>query len=257
MKSFAAFALEDFPLIESGDDIAEIIVRTARKNDLKIEEGDVIVAAQKIFSKAEERVMSLKAVVPSKKAEEVAKRTGKSAKFVELVLEETRSLLKASTETLLVRDKRGLICINAGIDKSNVEGRGNFALLPEKPDESADECRRKIKELTGKNVALIMCDTYSRPFRRGQVNFAIGLSGIKPFKDYRGKKDLFGQTLKVKNVAVADEIAAAAELLMGQAREGRPVIIFRGLDDLVEFCEKCSSSRLHISSKQDLFRNTL
>jgi len=257
LKSFAAFALEDFPLIESGDDIAEIIVRTARKNDLKIEEGDVIVAAQKIFSKAEERVMSLKAVVPSKKAEEVAKRTGKSAKFVELVLEETRSLLKASTETLLVRDKRGLICINAGIDKSNVEGRGNFALLPEKPDESADECRRKIKELTGKNVALIMCDTYSRPFRRGQVNFAIGLSGIKPFKDYRGKKDLFGQTLKVKNVAVADEIAAAAELLMGQAREGRPVIIFRGLDDLVEFCEKCSSSRLHISSKQDLFRNTL
>ena len=257
MKSFAAFALEDFPLIESGDDIAEIIVRTARKNDLKIEEGDVIVAAQKIFSKAEERVMSLKAVVPSKKAEEVAKKTGKCAKFVELVLEETRSLLKASTETLLVRDKRGLICINAGIDKSNVEGRGNFALLPEKPDESADECRRKIKELTGKNVALIMCDTYSRPFRRGQVNFAIGLSGIKPFKDYRGKKDLFGQTLKVKNVAVADEIAAAAELLMGQAREGRPVIIFRGLDDLVEFCEKCSSSRLHISSKQDLFRNTL
>jgi len=257
LKSFAAFALEDFPLIESGDDIAEIIVRTARKNDLKIEEGDVIVAAQKIFSKAEERVMSLKAVVPSKKAEEVAKRTGKSAKFVELVLEETRSLLKASTETLLVRDKRGLICINAGIDKSNVEGRGNFALLPEKPDESADECRRKIKELTGKNVALIMCDTYSRPFRRGQVNFAIGLSGIKPFKDYRGKKDLFGQTLKVKNVAVADEIAAAAELLMGQAREGRPVIIFRGLDDLVEFCEKCSSSRLHISSKQDLFRDAL
>jgi len=130
-------------------------------------------------------------------------------------------------------------------------------LLPENPDESADKCRRKIRELTGKNVALVICDTYSRPFRRGQVNFAIGLSGIKPFKDYRGKKDLFGQTLKVKNVAVVDEIAAAAELLMGQAREARPVIIFRGLDDFVEFCKKCSSSRLHMSSKQDLFRNTL
>ncbi len=257
MKSFTAFALEDFPLIESGEDIAEIIVRTAEKNNLGIDEGDVIVVAQKIFSKAEERLISLKAVVPSKKAEDIAKKTGKSAKFVELVLEETRNILKASSETLLVKDKRGLICINAGIDKSNVEGRGNFALLPENPDKSADKCRRKIKELTGKNVALVICDTYSRPFRRGQVNFAIGLSGIKPFKDYRGKKDLFGQTLKVKNVAVVDEIAAAAELLMGQAREARPVIIFRGLDDLVEFCEKCSSSRLHISSKRDLFRNTL
>ena len=257
MKSFTAFALEDFPLIKSGDDIAEIIVRIAEKNDLGIEEGDVIVVAQKIFSKAEERVISLKAVVPSKKAEDIAKKTGKSAKFVELVLEETRKMLKVSSETLLVKDKRGLICINAGIDKSNVEGRGNFALLPENPDESAGKCRRKIRELTGKNVALVICDTYSRPFRRGQVNFAIGLSGIKPFKDYRGKKDLFGQTLKVKNVAVVDEIAAAAELLMGQAREARPVIIFRGLDDFVEFCEKCSSSRLHMSSKQDLFRNTL
>jgi len=257
LKSFTAFALEDFPLIKSGDDIAEIIVRIAEKNDLGIEEGDVIVVAQKIFSKAEERVISLKAVVPSKKAEDIAKKTGKSAKFVELVLEETRNMLKVSSETLLVKDKRGLICINAGIDKSNVEGRGNFALLPENPDESADKCRRKIRELTGKNVALVICDTYSRPFRRGQVNFAIGLSGIKPFKDYRGKKDLFGQTLKVKNVAVVDEIAAAAELLMGQAREARPVIIFRGLDDFVEFCEKCSSSKLHISSKEDLFRNTL
>lgn len=257
MKSFTAFALEDFPLIKSGDDIAEIIVRIAEKNDLGIEEGDVIVVAQKIFSKAEERVISLKTVVPSKKAEDIAKKTGKSAKFVELVLEETRNMLKVSSETLLVKDKRGLICINAGIDKSNVEGRGNFALLPENPDESADKCRRKISELTGKNVALVICDTYSRPFRRGQVNFAIGLSGIKPFKDYRGKKDLFGQTLKVKNVAVVDEIAAAAELLMGQAREARPVIIFRGLDDFVEFCEKCSSSKLHMSSKQDLFRNTL
>ena len=257
MKSFTAFALEDFPLIKSGDDIAEIIVRIAEKNDLGIEEGDVIVVAQKIFSKAEERVISLKTVVPSKKAQDIAKKTGKSAKFVELVLEETRNMLKVSSETLLVKDKRGLICINAGIDKSNVEGRGNFALLPENPDESADKCRRKIRELTGKNVALVICDTYSRPFRRGQVNFAIGLSGIKPFKDYRGKKDLFGQTLKVKNVAVVDEIAAAAELLMGQAREARPVIIFRGLDDFVEFCKKCSSSRLHMSSKQDLFRNTL
>lgn len=257
MKTFTAFALDKFPLIKSGDSIAEIIVEMAGKNGLKIEDGDVVVVAQKIFSKAEKKVVRLKDVVPSKKAEEIAKITGKSPKFVELVLRETKTIVKASREILIVEDKRGLICINAGIDKSNVEGGGNFALLPENPDESAEKCRMDIEKLTGKNVAVVMCDTYSRPFRRGQVNFAIGVAGIKPFEDYRGKEDLFGQTLKVKNVAVIDEIAAAAELLMGQAKEARPVVIFKGLGDVVKFCNKCSIKELQISSEEDLFRDTL
>jgi len=257
LKTFTAFALDNFPLIKLGDNVAKIVVETARKNGLKIEDGDVIVVAQKIFSKAEKRVIRLKVVVPSKKAEEIAKKAGKSPKFVELVLRETKKIVKASREILIVEDKRGLICINAGIDKSNVEGRGNFALLPENPDESAEKCRMDIEKLTGKTIAVIMCDTYSRPFRRGQVNFAIGVAGIKPFKDYRGKKDLFGETLKVKNVAVIDEIAAAAELLMGQAKEARPVVIFKGLGDVVNFCNKCSIKELQISSKEDLFRDTL
>ena len=257
MKTFTTSALDKFPLIKSGDSIAEIIVEIAGKNGLKIEDGDVIVVAQKIFSKVEKKVVRLKDVVPSKKAEEIAKKAGKSPKFVELVLRETKNIVKASREILIVEDKRGLICINAGIDKSNVEGRGNFALLPENPDESAEKCRMEIKKLTGKNVAVIICDTYSRPFRRGQVNFAIGVAGIKPFKDYRGKEDLFGQTLKVKNVAVIDEIAAAAELLMGQAKEARPVVIFKGLGDVVKFCNKCSIKELQISSEEDLFRDTL
>jgi len=257
LKSFTATALEHFPLIESGDDIVKIIIETVRKDGLELEDGDVIAIAQKILSKAEERVIRLKDVVPSKRAEEVAKITGKGPKFVELVLRETKRIVKASREILLVEDKRGLICINAGIDKSNVEGRGNFALLPEDPDKSAEKCRMKIKKLTGKNVAVIICDTYSRPFRRGQVNFAIGVAGIRPFKDYRGKKDLFDQTLKVKNVAVIDEIAAAAELLMGQAKETMPVVIFKGLRDIVDFCDKCSINELYISNEEDLFRNAL
>ena len=257
MKSFMAIALEDFPLIKPGDDIAKIIVETIRKNGLKLEDGDIIAIAQKIFSKAENRIIRLRDIVPSKKAEEIAKITGKSPKFAELVLRETKKIMKASHEILLVEDKRGLICINAGIDKSNVEGRGNFALLPENPDRSAQECRLEIKKLTGKNVAVVICDTYSRPFRRGQVNFAIGVAGIKLFKDYRGKEDLFGQVLKVKNVAVIDEIAAATELLMGQAKEATPVVILKGLNDVVEFCEKRSINELRISSKEDLFRNTL
>jgi len=257
LKTFTAFALDKFPLVKSGDNVAEIIVEIAGENDLEIEDGDVVVVAQKIFSKTEKKVIRLRDVIPSKKAEKIAKITGKSPKFVELVLRETKKMVKASRGILIVEDKRGLICINAGIDKSNVEGRENFALLPENPDESAEKCRMEIKKLTGKNVAVIICDTYSRPFRRGQVNFAIGVAGIKPFKDYRGKEDLFGRILIVKNVAVIDEIAAAAELLMGQAKEARPVVIFKGLGDVVKFRDKCSIKELQISSEEDLFRNAL
>jgi coenzyme F420-0:L-glutamate ligase/coenzyme F420-1:gamma-L-glutamate ligase len=251
------FALGNFPLIQSGDNVAQIIVETAKKEGLKIEDGDVIAIAQKIFSKAEKRVVRLKDVVPSRKAEEIAEKTGKSPKFVELVLRETKEIVKASDRILIVEDNRGLICINAGIDKSNIDGRGNFGLLPENPDESAEKCRVEIEKLTGKNVAVVMCDTYSRPFRRGQVNFAIGVAGIKPFKDYRGKRDLFGQVLQVKNIAVIDEIAAAAELLMGQGKEATPVVILKGLSSAVEPCDRCSMSELQISSEEDLFRNAL
>lgn len=257
MKSFTAFALEGFPLICYGDDLTRIIIETARENGLKLEDGDVIVAAQKIFSKAEGRLVKLRDVVSSRRAQRLTKIVGKDPRFVELVLRETRRVLKASGEILLVEDVRGLICINAGIDKSNVQGRGEFALLPQNPDRSAEECRTRIKQLTGKNVAVIICDTYSRPFRRGQVNFAIGAAGINPFRDYRGKKDLFGQVLKVKNVAVVDEIAASAELLMGQANEARPVVIFRGLDPSAILCEKCNIKELYISGREDLFKNVL
>jgi len=255
LKIFTALALDDFPLIKSGDNIAETLVETARENGIEIEDGDIIAVAQKVFSKAERRVVRLRDVVPSKRALEVAKVTGKSPKFVELILRETKKIAKASLGTLIVEDARGLVCINAGIDKSNVNGEGNFALLPENPDRSLEKCQLEIKRLTGKNVAMIMCDTYSRPFRRGQVNFAIGVTGIKLFKDYRGKKDLFGRTLRVKNVAVVDEIAAAAELLMGQAKEARPVVIFRGLKGFVEFCEECSIKELQISNEEDLFKD--
>jgi coenzyme F420-0:L-glutamate ligase/coenzyme F420-1:gamma-L-glutamate ligase len=257
LKEFKAIALEGFPLIKHGDNIAKIIVETARRNGLEIEDGDIIVVAQKILSKAEGRIVNLKEVVPSEKAKEIAEKTGKSPKFVELVLRETRDVVKASGEILLVEDVRGLVCINAGIDKSNVEGESNFALLPEDPDASAEKCRKEIRRLTGKDVAIIICDTYSRPFRRGQVNFAIGLAGIKPFKDYRGKRDLYGYILKVKNVAVVDEIAAAAELLMGQGEEATPVVIFKGLRGVVEFCEKSSARELKIGKDEDLFREAL
>ncbi len=256
-KDFKAAALDKFPIVESGDDIARIISETAEKNALRIEDGDIIVIAQKIISKAENRIVDLRKIDTSEKAKALAKLTSKGAKFAELVLRETRRILKVSRDTLVVEDKRGLVCINAGIDKSNVKGRARFALLPENPDLSARKCRRGIRKLTGKNVAVIITDTYSRPFRRGQVNFAIGVAGIDPFKDYRGRRDLFGLTLKVKNVAVVDEIASAAELLMGQGKEGTPVVVLKGLKDVVSFSEKCATSDLLISDNEDLFKNVL
>jgi coenzyme F420-0:L-glutamate ligase/coenzyme F420-1:gamma-L-glutamate ligase len=257
LKSFTVSALENFPLVNSGDDIARLILEIARKNDLEIEDADVIVIAQKIVSKAEDRIVNLKDVEASKKAEELAKSTKKDPEFVELVLRETERILKVSKDTLMVEDKRGLVCINAGIDKSNVKGRTNFALLPENPDHSAEKIKADIRKLTGKNVAVIVTDTYSRPFRRGQANFAIGIAGINPFRDYRKKKDLFGLTLKVKNIAIVDEIAAAAELLMGQGTEKTPVIILKGLKNIVSFCNKCAASDLFISNDEDLFKNVL
>ena len=257
LKSLIAYALEDFPLIKAGDDVGKIIVEVCGNNGFSIEDLDLIVVAQKIFSKAEKRVFSLKDVVPSQQAEKLSKVTGKDPRFVELVLRESEIVLKASREILLVKDRRGLVCINAGIDKSNIEGAENFALLPKNPDLSARKCRLTIEKLTGKKVAIVMCDTYSRPFRRGQVNFAIGASGLNLFRDYRRKMDLFGHVLKVKNVAVVDEIAAAAELLMGQGTEATPVVIIRGLKDLVEFCEEGSFSELRISQDEDLFRGVL
>jgi coenzyme F420-0:L-glutamate ligase / coenzyme F420-1:gamma-L-glutamate ligase len=257
LKAFTAFALEGIPFVETGDDLAKTILGAMKKEGLRIENGDVVVAAQKIFSKAEGRIVDVNKIVPSDRAMEISKTTGKDPRFVEIVLRESKKIIKSSEDILLVEDNRGLVCINSGIDKSNIEGRDRFGLLPEDPDRSAEKLRSDINKLTGKQVAVIMCDTYSRPFRRGQMNFAIGMAGINPFRDYRGKKDLFGQILRVKNIAVADELAAAAELLMGQGEEGLPVVILRGMSNLTVECDKCSTKQLLISADEDLFKNAL
>ncbi len=255
-KRISIIGLEGFPLVKVGDDLAKMIVETAEQNAVPIEDGDILVVAQKIVSKAEGRVVRLRDVKPSERAKNMAKDTSKDPKFVELVLRETKNVLKASPETLIVENEKGLVCINAGIDKSNVSGKDAYALLPKDPDKSAERIRSRISELTGKRVAVVISDTYSRPFRKGQVEFAIGIAGINPFKDYRGQDDLFNYTLKVKNIALVDEIASAAELVMGQAKEATPVIIIRNLS-LTEPGEAFSIEDLNISREEDLFRGTL
>ncbi len=255
-KRISIIGLEGFPLVKLGDDLAKMIVETAEQNAVPIEDGDILVVAQKIVSKAEGRVVRLRDVKPSERAKNMARDTSKDPKFVELVLRETKNVLKVSPETLIVENEKGLVCINAGIDKSNVYGKDAYALLPKDPDKSAERIRSRISELTRKRVAVVISDTYSRPFRKGQVEFAIGIAGINPFKDYRGQDDLFNYTLKVKNIALVDEIASAAELVMGQAKEATPVIIIRNLS-LTEPGEAFSIEDLNISREEDLFRGTL
>jgi len=254
VRRISVLGLEGFPLIRAGDDLAELIVSTAKNNEVEIEDGDTVVVAQKVVSKAEDRVVQLDTVEPSKKALEIAEKTGRNPRLVELVLRESKRFLKTSEEIIIVEDKREIVNINAGIDKSNVQGADSYALLPVNPDESARHLRSRLRKLTGRNVSVIISDTYSRAFRRGQVNFAIGLAGMSPFFDYRGTEDLFGYVMQVKFAAVADELASAAELVMGQGKEAMPVAVVKGLNRLTP-SEDSSSKDLIISQKEDLFRN--
>jgi len=255
-RTVRVIGLEGFPLVNVGDNLAELIVLVARHEQVALEDGDVIVVAHKIVSKAEGRTVKLKDVKPSTKAKELARVTGRDPKLVELVLKESRRVVKATPEIIVVENRLGFVCINAGVDKSNVEGNNGYALLPLDPDRSAREIRSQIRKLTGTKLAVIICDTYSRPFRRGQVEFAIGVAGVSPFRDYRGQKDLFDYVLKVKNSAIGDEIASAAELLMGQGKEAIPVVIVKGLKE-VKMTEDTSANEILISKQEDLFKGTL
>jgi coenzyme F420-0:L-glutamate ligase/coenzyme F420-1:gamma-L-glutamate ligase len=255
-KCISIIGLEGFPLVKPGDDIACLIIEVAKKQKVLLENGDIVAISQKIVSKAENRLVDLKSLNPSIKAQELAHLSGKDARLIECVLNETKRLVKASKGIIISENNQNIVCLNAGIDKSNVFGNSCYSLLPINPDESAKKIRERLMKISKKKIAVIICDTYSRPFRRGQVEFAIGIAGIKPIKDYRGKFDLFKRILRFKYVAIADELASAAELVMGQGNEGIPVAIIRGLSE-IEWDENSSSYELYISNEEDLFKDTL
>ncbi len=217
--------------------------------------GDVVVVGQKAVSKAEGRLVDIEHVQPSKKALKIGKKTGRHPGFVQVVLQDARKVVKADKEALIVTTRQGWTCLNGGVDKSNVQGPMIYALLPRDPDASARRLRARIRLLTGRNVGVIITDTHSRPFRRGQVEETIGIAGLNPMVDYRGRRDLFGYQLRFKNVAVADELASAAELVMGQGREATPVAIIRGLKR-IRFQERATSRGLMVGEHEDLFRGT-
>ena len=221
------------PLVRQGDNFADILVLSMRASGIDLQDDDILVVAQKIVSKSEGRMVDITSITPSERAVELAKTTDKDPRVVELMLQESNEVLRVRPGTVIVEHKLGFVCANAGIDHSNVAGSGNenqefVLLLPEDPDRSARELREQIKHKTGRSVGVMIIDSHGRAWRNGTVGMCIGLSGIPALVDERGWKDLFGYTLRVTVVGVADELAAAASLMMGQAAEGKPAVHVRG-----------------------------
>ena len=252
MDSVNIIAVENLPLIKRGDDLAELICNAAEKQNMPIQEKDVLVITHVAVSKAEGNVVNLDDVSPSERAKEIAQRTEKEPALVEVILRETKEIVRMRPNSLITETKSGIVCANAGVDRSNIEGERNIVLLPKDANMSAQKIREKIMELTGYDVAVIVSDTHGRPFRMGEINVAIGVAGIKPIRDRRGEKDLFGYVLKIKQTAVADELASAAELVIGQADEGIPVAIIRGYK--YQATENASATELTRPKEKDLFR---
>jgi coenzyme F420-0:L-glutamate ligase/coenzyme F420-1:gamma-L-glutamate ligase len=252
VNAIKIIAVENLPLIMKGDNIAELVYNAAEKQNTPIQEKDVIVITHVAVSKAEGNIVNLDEVSPSEWAKEIAQKTGKEPALVEVILRETKEIVRMRPNSLITETKNGIVCANAGVDRSNVEGERNVVLLPENPDASAQRIRQKIKSLTGCDVAVIVSDTHGRPLRMGEINVAIGVAGIKPVRDRRGEKDLFGYVLKIKQTAVADELASAAELVIGQANEGIPVAIIRGYN--YQTAENASATELTRPKEKDLFR---
>jgi coenzyme F420-0:L-glutamate ligase/coenzyme F420-1:gamma-L-glutamate ligase len=217
------------PLIKRGDSIADQIVKAAKEEPVQLSNRDIVVIAQKIVSKAEGRVVNLKEIKPSAKAEEISKASGKDPRHVETILRESAKIVRLKGPHVIVQTRHGLICANAGVDKSNVEDPDTVVVLPLDPDKSASEIRKRIRQLTGVDVGVIISDTFGRAWRIGQVNVAIGVDGLPPIVDYRGSKDMFGYVLNVTQMAIADELASAAELVM-KKNDRVPVAIIKGID---------------------------
>ena len=206
--------------VESGDDLVDLILELFEIND-----GDVLVFSQKIISKNEGRILSLSSVNPSLLADGIASSYGKDPRLVELILSESKRIVRMENGVIIVETKHGFVCANAGIDESNVKD-GYATLLPDDPDKSANLLKDKIKQKTGKNVAIIISDTFGRPFRLGQTDVAIGIAGLEPILDYNGKPDTFGKIMQVTAIAVADEICSTSELVMGKVQKC-PIAVIR------------------------------
>jgi coenzyme F420-0:L-glutamate ligase/coenzyme F420-1:gamma-L-glutamate ligase len=221
--------LPGIPHIQAGDDLAGIMLNALKRAQITLIDGDILVVAQKIVSKMEGRRVQLSGVVPPKEALRLAKETEKDPRLVALILQESKEVLRTRPGLIIVEHRLGFVCANAGIDHSNVEGGDDWVLLlPENPDASAQMLKDCLEEATGVRLAVLIIDSHGRAWRMGTVGVAIGLAGMPGLVDLRGQEDLFGYRLQVTQVGAADELAAAASLVMGQSSEGTPVVHVRG-----------------------------
>lgn len=238
------------PEISPGDDLGRAICDAAKRRGIGLGDGDVLVVAQKIVSKAEGRIVRLADVRPSARARRIARRMGQDARFIEVVLRESRRVVRMSERVLIVETRHGFVCANAGVDRSNVAGRDWVACLPRDPDGSARRLAAALEKKFGARVAVIISDTFGRPWRLGLTNVAIGAAGLEVLQDLRGRKDPSGHVLRATVLAVADELAAAAGLVMGKL-ERAPVVIVRGY----RYTRARASARdLIRPAAEDLFR---
>jgi coenzyme F420-0:L-glutamate ligase/coenzyme F420-1:gamma-L-glutamate ligase len=248
--------LPNIPMIQSGVDLVETILTGLSFAKIILQDGDILVLAQKIVSKAEGRWVNLITIKPSPEAITLAKNIDKDPRLIELILQESTAVLRTRTGTIIVEHRLGFVCANSGIDHSNVAGQGNdneelVLLLPENPDESAQSIREKLEIHSGVNLGVLIIDSHGRAWRQGVVGVAIGLSGMPGLVDIRGKADLFGYTLRITTIGAADELAAAASLVMGQADEGTPIVHVRGFPYSLR---DGSTKELLRPREEDLFR---
>ena len=226
--------LKGIPLVKQGDDLSAMILESLQRDHIELLDRDVIILAQKVVSKAEGRRRRLDTFLPSEEALSLGEITGKDARLIQAILEESKKVIRTAPNTIIAEHRNGFICANAGIDHSNVEiDDGDppdewILLLPEDADKSACELRSKLEVASGKKIAVLIIDSHGRPWRLGTVGVTIGVSGMPALVDLRGKPDLFGRELQITQVAAADELAAGASLIMGQADEASPVVHVRG-----------------------------
>jgi coenzyme F420-0:L-glutamate ligase/coenzyme F420-1:gamma-L-glutamate ligase len=253
MDHLNLIALKKFPLIEPGDHLDEIILKSISDNNLLLEDGDILIIAQKIISKAENRYINLDDVIPSQSAIDLGEELNRNPAFIQLILNESKSIISTEKNVIIVEHNLGFIHINAGIDRSNIPQDENLVLLlPVDPSSSAETIQSFISKSLNINISVIITDSMSRPYRSGVTNFALASANIQSLIDLKGESDIYGNTLKSTEIAIADELAAAAGLLMGQGDELKPVILMKGFSKSSYGINDALD--LTVDEKNDLYR---
>jgi len=251
-RVLSALALDGLPEVAAGDDLAALVVATLPAGEA-LRDGDALVVAHKVVSKAEGRVRALAAIEPGMRAQELAAAHGKDPRQVQAILDETQELLRAQRGVLICVTRHGFVCANAGVDASNAVP-GTLVLLPADPDASARALRARLRELTGVAPAVVIADSFGRAWRHGQVDVAIGCAGLTPLDDWRGRRDAAERELHATWIAVADQVAAAADLARGGKDAGRPVVLVRGIEGHVTVADGPGARALVRPAQEDLFR---